>query len=225
MVHTTINVMQSAEYRLCDNRAVGLPSSNLENCRIAGRTLTKRSMRTPALEICDIGRNGSTQLVVGEDDQTHASIPPLVGLTAFPALAGCDAKLTRDIPGALPSIWVRACRPTSPASGATKANALRPANCSRRSTAGSSDLRLVHGGLRYARPEGGQDPAQRADAMSGPLRGAEAYKAPAGPVGMRSRIRRDGRSSYWRRRRSILGHYVKLYVVVRCKRFFCRPGR
>ena len=110
MVHTTINVIQSAEYRLCDDRAVGLPSSNLKDCRIAGRALTKGSMRTPAVEICDIGRNGSTQLVVGEDDRTLASIPPLDSLTAFPALAGCDAKLTRDDPGTLPSMWWVACR-------------------------------------------------------------------------------------------------------------------
>jgi hypothetical protein len=41
-----INVMQSTEHRLCDNLAVGLPRSNLKDCRITGRTLTKRSMRT-----------------------------------------------------------------------------------------------------------------------------------------------------------------------------------
>src|SRR6516162_2883946 len=40
-----INVMEPAEYRLCDNLAVGPASSDLEDCRITGRPLTKRSMR------------------------------------------------------------------------------------------------------------------------------------------------------------------------------------
>jgi hypothetical protein len=61
--------MQSAEYWLCDDLAFGLPSSNLKGCRIKGRTLTKRSMRTPTVEICDIRRNGSTQMALGEDTQ------------------------------------------------------------------------------------------------------------------------------------------------------------
>ena len=66
---TPMNVMQSTEYRPCDNLAVGLPRSNLNDCRITGRTLTKRSMRTPAVEICDIRRNRSTQMALGEDEQ------------------------------------------------------------------------------------------------------------------------------------------------------------
>ena len=53
--------MQPAEYWLCDNLAAGLASSDLEDCRITGRALTKRSMRTPTVEICDIRRNGSTR--------------------------------------------------------------------------------------------------------------------------------------------------------------------
>src|SRR6516165_1873968 len=64
-----INVMQPAEYRLCDNLAVGPASSDLEDCRITGCALTKRSMRTPTVEICDIRRNGSTQMALAEDEQ------------------------------------------------------------------------------------------------------------------------------------------------------------
>ena len=64
-----INVMEPAEYRLCDNLAVGSASSDLKDCRITGRPLTKRSMRTPTVEICDIRRNGSTQMALAEDEQ------------------------------------------------------------------------------------------------------------------------------------------------------------
>jgi hypothetical protein len=64
-----INVMQAAEYRLCDNLAVGLASADLEDCRITGRALTERSMRTPTVEICHIRRNGSTQMALAEDEQ------------------------------------------------------------------------------------------------------------------------------------------------------------
>ena len=64
-----INVMQPAEYWLCDNLAVGLASSDLEDCRITGRALAKRSMRPPTVEICDIRRNGSTQMALAEDEQ------------------------------------------------------------------------------------------------------------------------------------------------------------
>jgi hypothetical protein len=59
--------MQAAEYWLCDSLAVGLASSDLEDCRITGRALTKRSMR--GVEICDIRRNGSTQMALAEDEQ------------------------------------------------------------------------------------------------------------------------------------------------------------
>lgn len=64
-----INVMQSAKYWLCDDLAFGLPSSNLKGFRIKGRTLTKRPMRAPTVEICDIRQNGSTQMALGEDEQ------------------------------------------------------------------------------------------------------------------------------------------------------------
>ena len=64
-----INVMQPAEYRLCDNLAVGPASSDLEDCRITGRALTKRSMRTPTVEICDMRRIGPTQMALAEDEQ------------------------------------------------------------------------------------------------------------------------------------------------------------
>jgi hypothetical protein len=64
-----INVMESAEYWLCDDLAFGLSSSNLKGCRIKGSTLTKRPMRTPTVEICDIQRNGSMRMALGEDKQ------------------------------------------------------------------------------------------------------------------------------------------------------------
>jgi hypothetical protein len=37
--------------------------------RVTGRTLMKRSMRTPIVGICDIRRNSSMQMAIGED--TH----------------------------------------------------------------------------------------------------------------------------------------------------------
>jgi hypothetical protein len=70
------NVMQSAEYRLYDDFAFGFPSLNLKGGRITGRTLTKRPMRTPTVEICGIQRNGSTQMVLGEDKQLIELLGP-----------------------------------------------------------------------------------------------------------------------------------------------------
>jgi hypothetical protein len=64
--------------------------------------------------------------------------------------------------------------------GTARRDEPRPADArSRQATGGPRSSRpglwLVHRGLRYPGPEGGQDPAQRAGAMRGPVAGAGAY--------------------------------------------------